>query len=75
VTVATTSNRPRLRRVVVGAGVTLISFAAVLTATILLVGRLSSLDRISLVGGVTVFVFALSAWAVVITAGWLRWLR
>jgi hypothetical protein len=75
VTVATTSHRPRLRRVLVGAGITLVSFVAVLTATSLLVSRLSSLDRISLAGGVTVFVFALSAWLVLITAGWLRWLR
>jgi uncharacterized membrane protein YcjF (UPF0283 family) len=75
VAATTTRHRPRLRRMLVGAGVTLVSFAAVLTATILLVGRLSSLDRISAVGGVTVFVFALSAWLVVITAGWLRWLR
>jgi hypothetical protein len=75
VTVTTTSQRPRLKRILVGAGITLVSFAAVLTATIMLVSRLSGLERISPVGGVAVFVFALSAWAVVITAGWLRRLR
>jgi hypothetical protein len=70
-----TPTRSGLRAAIWGAVATLVSFAAVLTGTIILVSRLSSLERITLAGGIAVFAIALGAWIVAATWGWVRWAR
>ena len=58
-----------------GVAATLVSFAVALTGSVMLVSRLSSLERISLAGGIAIFAVVLSAWVLAATVGWARWAR